>query len=51
MFEIELINLKTNQKFTKSFWSKKLKNNFINKCKYSKKVKVIGILDYSHLYD
>ena len=51
MFEIELINLKTNKKFTKSFWPIKKKNDFIRKCKYSNKVKITEILDYSHLYN
>ena len=51
MFEVELLNLKTNQKFIKRFWEIKKKNNFINKCKYSKKVKILSILDWSHLYD
>lgn len=51
MFEIDCLNLINNKVFKKVFYSIKKKNDFIRKCKYSKKIKVIGISDYSHLYD
>lgn len=51
MFEIECLNLENNKTFTKMFWSIKKKNDFIRKCKYSKKIKVIRILDYCKFYD
>lgn len=51
MYEVELLNLENKKTFTKVFWNKYLKNNFVRKCKYSKKLKVLGISDYSKLYD
>lgn len=51
MYEVELLNLETKVIFTKVFWDKQLKNKFIRKCKYSKKLKVLGVSDYSRLYD
>lgn len=51
MYEVELLNLKTNKKFTKIFWSPYLMNNFIRKCKYSKKLKLIYVKDNSRYYD
>lgn len=50
MYEVELLNLKTNKIFTKIFWSPYLKDNFVRKCKYSKKLKVLSITDNSWLY-
>lgn len=51
MFEVECLDLINNKVFTKVFYSIKKKNDFIRKCKYSKKIKVIRILDYSNMYD
>ena len=51
MFEIELLNLKTNETFKEIFFSVKAKDNFVRKCKYSKKVKIITIVDWSYLYN
>lgn len=51
MFEIECLDLINNKVFTKVFYSIKKKNDFIRKCKYSKKIKVIGINDWSVFYD
>lgn len=51
MFEIELINLETNKRFTKIFWSEYLKRNFVRKCSYSKKVRIVSITDNSKFYD
>ena len=42
MYEIVVINLDTHQKFTKRFDSPYLLEKFKNKCKYSKKVKIIS---------
>ena len=42
MYELVIINLVNKKKFTKIFNSEYLKNEFKNKCKYSKKIKVIG---------
>ena len=51
MYEIHLLNLQSNKEFTKIFWNKKEVDTFVNKCKYSKKVKIISIQDNSKLYD
>ena len=51
MWELEIKNLKNGVLFTKTFYNERLKNNFIKKCSYSKKIKVIRVLNYSHLYD
>ncbi len=51
MYEVELLNLKTNEKFTKIFWNLNILKDFIRKCEYSKKVKVITITDNSMFYD
>ena len=51
MFELEIINLKTNAHFKKVFWNINTKNNFIRKCKYSKKIKIVNTYDYSKFYD
>lgn len=42
MYEIEVMNLKTKAIFKKVFDSYYKFNLFKNKCKYSKKVKVLG---------
>ena len=51
MFVVNLLNLKNGIYFDKSFWSRKDFKDYIRKCKYSKDIKIVGILDYSHLYD
>lgn len=51
MFEVELIDLETNKRFTKTFWNEFQMRNFVRKCKYSKKVKVIGITDNTKFFD
>lgn len=51
MYEVELLNLQNNKVFTKIFWSSYLKDNFVRKCKYSKKLKVLSIIDNSKDYD
>ena len=51
MYEVELLNLKSNKTFTKIFWNPYLKDNFVRKCRYSSKVKVLSIVDNSKYYD
>ena len=51
MFVVNCLNLNNGVKFDKSFWSRKEFKEYIRKVKYSKKVKILGFLDYSHLYD
>ena len=50
MYEVELLNLETNKTFKKVFWSLYLKDNFVRKVKYSKKLKVLCITDNSRIY-
>ena len=47
MFEIKLLNLATNQVFTKTFESYYLWQKTLHKIKYSKKLK---ILSYGRMY-
>lgn len=51
MFTIYILNLKNNERFKKVFWGIKSKNDFIRKCKFSNNLKIIGIDDYSYLFD
>jgi len=51
MYEVKLLNLETRKTFTKTFWSTYLKDNFIRKCKYSKTLKVLSVIDNSKYYD
>ena len=44
MYKLDIINLANNKIFTKTFDSPYLMNKFIKKCKYSKKIKIIGII-------
>ena len=48
MWVIECKNLTTNQVFEKTFYNKIFKDDFIRKCKYSKKIKILGVLDYTN---
>lgn len=51
MYEVELLNLDTGKRFKKVFWNLKEKDNFVRKCKYSKKVMVVSTTDNSKFYD
>lgn len=51
MYEVLLLNLFNNKIFSKVFWSGYQKDNFVRKCSYSKKVRVVGIIDYTKYYD
>ena len=42
MYEVILINMETGKRFVKSFDSLFLCKKFVNKCKYSRKVKVVA---------
>lgn len=42
MFELIILNLINNQKFSKIFNSEFLKEDFKKKCKYSNKIKIIA---------
>ncbi len=46
MYEVNCINLKTKEKFSKIFYSEYLLNKFKNKCKYSKKVLITSVVNY-----
>lgn len=51
MYEVNLLNNKTKQEFTKVFWNEKELKKFINKLKYSKNLTILQILNNSYLYD
>lgn len=51
MWKINCLNLTENKIFYKIFWGEKAKNNFVRKCKYSKKIKILGIEDWSNQFD
>ena len=44
MFELVILNLINNQKFSKFFNSKFLKEDFKKKCKYSNNIRIIAEL-------
>jgi hypothetical protein len=46
MFEVEVLDLLNNNIFSKWFYDPIPKDKFINKCKYSTKVKVISVTKY-----
>ena len=43
MWELVCLNLKNNERFTKTFYNYLAKENFIRKCKYSNKIKIVAI--------
>ena len=45
MYTVMLLDLKSNKRFDKTFRSPYLMNKFINKCRYSKNLKVLGIIN------
>ena len=47
MYRLEILNLENKIIFEKWFYSLESLNKFKNKCKYSKKIKILSILDYS----
>ena len=51
MYRLEILNLENKTIFEKWFYSLGEFKKFKNKCKYSKKIKIINIIDYSKLYD
>lgn len=51
MFEINILNIETNKTFSKIFYSEITMNKFLNKIKYSKKIKLLSINDYTKFYD
>ena len=46
MYELRCINLENNKIFTKLFYNVKAKDYFKNRCKYSKKIKILSIVKY-----
>ena len=46
MYEVNLLNLVNNKTFKKWYYSPYLLEKFKNKCKYSKKIKILSILKY-----
>lgn len=51
MWEIYLKNNLTGKSFCKTFWDKKKKDLFLNKLRFSKKLTLIEVLDWSWYYD
>ena len=51
MYEVELLNLITNDIFIKKFNSYNLMKKFVNKVNFSNKLKLLSITDNSYLYD
>lgn len=47
MYKLEILNLLSHKVFEKWFYSEEGLKKFKRKCKYSKKVKILTILDYS----
>lgn len=46
MFEVECLDLTTHKTFSKWFYDKWKKDNFIKKCSFSKKIKVTGVFTW-----
>lgn len=46
MWEIKLLDIITNKSFSKWFYNESLKNKFIKKVSYSKKLKVLATIDW-----
>ena len=51
MYEVNLLNLETNKRFTKIFWNLKTLEYFKKKCSYSTRVIITSIKDNSKFYD
>ena len=51
MYEVELLNISTNNSFIKIFNSYNSMKKFVCKVKYSKKLILLSITDNSYLYD
>ena len=51
MWQVQCLNLLTEKRFDVNFWNLKKKNDFVRKCHYSKKIKVINIIDWSMQFD
>ena len=51
MYEVNYIDLELKKKLKKTFWNYHLFNKFINKCKHSKKIKILNIINNEKMYD
>jgi len=51
MYEVLLLNLNTNSKFTKIFFDYNNFNSFVKKTRKSCKLKILSIVDNSYMYD
>ena len=43
MWEVVCLNLENNERVSKYFYEITHKNNFVKKCKYSNKIKIVAI--------
>ena len=51
MYEVVLLNLSTNSKFTKVFNSIEKFTIFVNRVHYSNKLKILSIINNSYMFD
>lgn len=51
MYIINILDINTNKTFKKEFNNEYFMRKFVKKCKYSKKLKIISIIDNSKFYD
>lgn len=51
MYEVRCFDVTKKVEFTRVFWDRKKYNNFINKCRYSKVIKIVSTVDNSKYYD
>ena len=51
MYEVELLDIEKDKRFTKRFNSRDSMYRFIRKVNHSKKIKLLLILDNSYMYD
>lgn len=51
MYQVELLDLEKNIKFTKKFNNRDSMYKFVRKVNHSKKLKLLLILDNSYMYD
>ena len=51
MFEVDVLNLETNKRFTKIFNDSINAWKFVRKVNFSKKLQLICVTDYSYMFD
>ena len=51
MIIVKCLNLKSNEVFELEFWNIKKYNDFKRKCNYSKKIKILCVIDNTKYFD